>query len=169
MAKNKDVFGFEELEKSFKRLEKRYPSQADAMLMAQGQAVQKRVKALTPVYTGKYLRGGRIKPGQLKKSWRLKKVKLYKGGTVRVVRLQNNANHAHLIEDGHKIYTTGGRKTGKVGRYNRVQQRIRGIKNHGSTEGVHMLEKGMTEARQRFDRDAQKTLDKLIESEGLDI
>lgn len=62
MAKNKDVFGFEELEKSFKRLEKRYPSQADAMLMAQGQAAQKRVKALTPVKTKK-----------LRNAWRLKK------------------------------------------------------------------------------------------------
>lgn len=158
MAKNKDVFGFEELEKSFKRLEKRYPSQADAMLMAQGQAVQKRVKALTPVKTKK-----------LRNAWRLKKVKLYKNGTVRVVRLQNGAPHSHLIEYGHKIYTTGGRKTGKVGRYNRLQQRLRGIKGHGSVEGVHMLEKGISEVNRRFERDALKLLNKLIESEGLDV
>ena len=39
MAKTVDVFGFDELEKAFKRIEQRYPNQADAMLMAQGQAV----------------------------------------------------------------------------------------------------------------------------------
>ena len=32
---NKDVFGFDELEKSFKRIEKNYPDKADALLMAQ--------------------------------------------------------------------------------------------------------------------------------------
>ena len=155
---SKDVFGFDELEKSFKRLEKRYPNQADALLMAQGQAVNKRTKQLTPVKTRK-----------LRNSWRLKKVKLYKGGKVRVVRVQSSAPHAHLIEYGHDIYTTGGRKTGKVARYNAVQRSVRGIKKRDRTQGTHMLEKGMNEARSRFPNDAQKMLDKLIESEGLDV
>lgn len=39
---NKDVFGFDELEKSFKRFEKKYPDKADALLMAQGQAVNRK-------------------------------------------------------------------------------------------------------------------------------
>lgn len=39
---NKDVFGFDELEKSFKRFEKNYPDKADAVLMAQGQAVNRK-------------------------------------------------------------------------------------------------------------------------------
>ena len=134
---SKDVFGFDELGKSFKRLEKRYPNQADALLMARGQAVNKRTKQLTPVKTKK-----------LRNSWRLKKVKLYKGGTVRVVRVQSAAPHAHLIEYGHNVYTTGGRKTG--------------------AEGYHMLEKAINESASRFSRDAQQMLDKLIESEGLD-
>lgn len=155
---DKDVFGFDELEKAFNRLEKRYPNQADALLMAQGQAVNKRTKQLTPVKTRK-----------LRNSWRLKKVKLYKGGKVRVVRVQSSAPHAHLIEYGHDIYTTGGRKTGKVARYNAVQRLARGIKKHGRVEGKHMLEKSMNEARTRFSRDAQKLLDKLIESEDLDV
>ena len=154
---SKDVFGFDELEKSFKRLEKRYPNQADALLMAQGQALNKKTKQLTPVKTKK-----------LRNSWRLKKVKLYKGGTVRVVRVQSGAPHAHLIEYGHNVYTTGGRKTGKVARYNIVQRAVRGIHKHGKTEGYHMLEKAKTERATRFSRDAQKMLDKLIESEGLD-
>lgn len=77
---NKDVFGFDELEKSFKRFEKNYPDKADALLMAQGQAVNRKTKSLTPVKTKK-----------LRNSWRLKKVKLYKGGTVRVVRIQTGS------------------------------------------------------------------------------
>ena len=81
MAKTVDVFGFDELKKAFERCEKRYPNQADALLMAQGQAVNKRTKALTPVRTKK-----------LRNSWRLKKVKLYKGGKVRVVRIQSAAD-----------------------------------------------------------------------------
>ena len=60
---NKDVFGFDELEKSFKRFEKNYPDKADAVLMAQGQAVNRKTKSLTPVKTKK-----------LRNSWRLKTV-----------------------------------------------------------------------------------------------
>ena len=108
MAKQIDVFGFEELEKAFKRCEKRYPNEADALLMAAGQQVNKRVKALTPVRTKK-----------LRNSWRLKKVKLYKGGKVRVVREQTTAPHGHLIELGHEIVRGG--KTRERGRkLNRV-------------------------------------------------
>ena len=44
---NKDVFGFDELEKSFKRFEKNYPDKADALLMAQGQAVNRKTIADT--------------------------------------------------------------------------------------------------------------------------
>ena len=50
MARNIDVFGFDELEKAMKQCEKNYPSQADAFLMAEGRAVNKRTKSLT---TGK--------------------------------------------------------------------------------------------------------------------
>ena len=96
MARNIDVFGFDELEKAMKQCEKNYPSQADAFLMAEGRAVNKRTKSLTPVRTKK-----------LRNSWRTKKVKLYKGGKVRVVRVQSTAPHAHLIELGHKIVSGG--------------------------------------------------------------
>ena len=149
MAKNIDVFGFDELKKAFERCEKRYPDHADALLMAQGQAVNKRTKSLTPVRTKK-----------LRNSWRLKKVKLYKDGKVRVVRIQSAAPHAHLIELGHEIVTGG--KTRERGRtLNRVQRSARGVKSGGRTEGKFMLEKSMSEARSRFDSDAKKMLDRL--------
>ena len=41
MARNIDVFGFDELEKAMKQCEKNYPSQADAFLMAEGRAVNR--------------------------------------------------------------------------------------------------------------------------------
>lgn len=168
MAVEKDLFGFDELEKAFERMEKRYPNQADALLMAQGSQTNKRVKALSPVYTGKIPPKSKIKPGQLKKSWKLQKVKLYKGGTVRVVRIMSSAPHAHLIEYGHENVRGGStRVRGK--NLNRVQRAVRGITSHGRTEGKFILEKAITEAGKRFGRDAQKMLDKLIDSEGLGV
>jgi len=150
MAKDKDVFGFDELTISFEKMQKKYPDKADAMLMAQGRAVTNRVKSQTPVGKTKKLKG----------SWRLKKVKLYKGGTVRVVRVQSQAPHAHLVELGHEIVTGG--KTRERGRtLNVVQRAVRGISSKGRVEGKKMLEKSIKEAESRFLRDAEKMLDML--------
>lgn len=151
MAKQVDVFGFDELEKAFKRCEKKYPDHADALLMAQGQAVNKRTKALTPVMTKK-----------LRNSWRLKKVKLYKGGKVRVVRIQSTAPHGHLVELGHEIVRGG--KTRERGRkLNRVQMSARGIKSGGRVEGKFMLDKSMKEAQSKFESGAKRLLDDITE------
>lgn len=148
--KAKDVFGFDELEKAFKQCEKKYPDAADALLMAQGRQTNKRVKQLTPVRTRK-----------LRNSWRLKKVKLYKGGKVRVVRIQSTAPHAHLVEYGHENYRGG--KTRERGRkMSRKQLSKKGVTHHGRTEGTHMLEYGITEAGNRFPLKAQKMLDELV-------
>lgn len=146
---NSDVFGFDELKKAFERCEKKYPNQADALLMAQGQAVNKKTKSLTPVRTRK-----------LRNSWKLKKVKLYKGGNVRVVRIQSAAPHAHLIEQGHEI-VRGGKTRERGKKLNRVQRSARGIKSGGYAEGTHMLEESMSEAKARFEKDVQKMIDNL--------
>ena len=147
--KSVDVFGFDELEKAFKRIEKRYPNQADALLMTRGQAVSKRTKALTPTKTRK-----------LQKSWRVKKVKLYKGGKVRVVRIQSSAPHAHLIEYGHEI-VRGGRTRERGRQLNRVQRSVRGITSHGRARAFKMLETAMNEQKNRLPSDAKKMLDSL--------
>lgn len=147
--KQVDVFGFDELEKAFKRCEKKYPDSADAFLMAAGRQTNKHTKQLTPVRTRK-----------LRNSWRLKKVKLYKSGTVRVVRVQSSAPHAHLVEYGHEIVRGG--KTRERGRtLNRVQRAARGIKSGGRVKGKAMLETAMNESRARFGRDAQELINKL--------
>lgn len=149
MAKFKDVFGFDELEKAFNKLEKKYPNEADRLLMTIGQAVNKRTKGLTPVRTRK-----------LRNSWRLKKVKEYKGGKVRVVRIQSSVPYAHLVEQGHEIVTGG--KTRVRGRtLNAVQRSMRGIKSGGRVEGRFMLATAIKEASARFEKEASKMLDKL--------
>lgn len=152
MARAKaDVFGFDELEKSMKRCEKRYPNEADALLMAAGRQVNKKVKSLTPVKTKK-----------LRNSWRLKKVKLYKGGKVRVVREQSSAPQAHLVELGHE-QVSGGRTRVRGRKLNRLQRSIRGIKTKGRVEGKYMLEKSITEANTTFRSNVEKMMDKLTD------
>ncbi len=155
----KDVFGFEEMEKAFARVKKRYPNDADALLMAAGQAVRKNVRAASPKYEGPVKKG--IKPGQLKNSWSVKKPKEYKGGKVRVVQIKSQAPHAHLVELGHKIYRGGKtRKNGK--KMNAVQLALRGVKNLGFVKGELMLENSMKEARAKLPRDAENLMDRLI-------
>lgn len=146
-----EVFGFDELEKAFERCGKRYPDEADALLMAAGQNAGKRVRSLTPVKTGK-----------LRRSWRVKSVKLYKGGTVRVVRIQSSAPHAHLVELGHEI-VSGGRSRERGRKLNRVQRSVRGIKSHGRVEGRYMLEQTMTEANEAFRHNVERMFDKITE------
>ena len=150
MAKDKDVFGFDELAKSFEKMEKKYPNVVDRMLAAQGRAVTNKTKSITPTGKTKKLKG----------SWRMKAVKQYKGGKVRVVRIQSEAPHGHLVEQGHEIVRGGStRKNGR--KLNTVQRAVRGIKSGGRVEGRKMLEQSMKEAAARFDRDAQKLFDQL--------
>jgi hypothetical protein len=150
VAKDKDVFGFDELTKSFQKMEKKYPNAADAMLAAQGRAVTNKTKSLSPVGKTKKLKG----------SWRLKGVKQYKGGKVRVVRVQSEAPHAHLVEQGHEVVRGGStRRNGR--KLNTVQRAVRGIKSGGRVEGKKMLEQSIKEAQARFDKDAAKLLNDL--------
>lgn len=151
MARTVDVFGFDELQKAFERCEKKYPNQADALLMAEGQAVNKRTKSLTPVRTKK-----------LRNSWRLKKVKLYKGGKVRVVRVQSQAPYGHLVELGHEI-ASGGRTRERGRKLNRVQRSARGIKSGGRVAGKVMLDKSMKEAQAKFESGAKRLFDDITE------
>ena len=146
----KDYFGYDELVKSFEKLEKRYPDAADRMLAAQGRAVANSTKSLTPVGKTKKLKG----------SWRLKAVKLYQGGKIRVVRIQSQAPHGHLVEQGHEI--TNKKTRSKSGRkLNVVQRSARGVKSGGRVEGKKMLEQSIRQAQARFDKDANKMLDEL--------
>lgn len=162
MADTYGVFGVEELEKVFNRMSKKYDDKADALLMAQGRVAVNKTKQKTPVGKTKKLKG----------SWRLKPIKEY--GKTKVVRVQTQAPHGHLVEYGHKIvsrersrsngrYATEASKLGKTSRYNAVQKSIRGIKNKGRVEGKKMLETTMEEMQAKFYKAAEKMLDEITD------
>lgn len=148
-SRTADVFGFEELEKAFLRMEKRYKSRGDAMLAAQASQAAKRLRQIAPVNTGK-----------LKKSVRTLKPKEFKGGKVIVSRIQNTAPHMHLVELGHNVYTSR-RKVGKITKYNKSGRKAAGITSHGRVEGKFMIDKILTEMRSRFPKEAEKLIDKI--------
>ena len=168
MAAEKDIFGFDELNKSFSRFIKKFPEKTDAVLMTYGKAAQKDTKQKTPVHSGAYSgKKAKQKPGDLKKSWRLQKVKKYQGGKISVVRVRSTDPKAHLIEDGHKIYTAPRGLSKKATKYNAVTQKIIGVKQHGKTEGIKMLEKSMKETEKAFVAAIGNALDDAIDEEGL--
>jgi len=145
---NDGTFGFDELQKEFNRIEKKYPDKTDAMLMAMGREATSKTKAKTPVGKTKKLKG----------SWKLKKPKKY--GKSRVVRTQSQAPHAHLVELGHEIVRGGGtRKNGRS--LNTLERKTRGIQSKGRLEGKKMLETSFKEMEDSFFKSAEKLLDEL--------
>lgn len=155
--KQVDVFGFDELESAFEGMRSKYAVQSDALLAASAMQAAKRARQLSPRVTG-YLR----------RNWRYLKPISYKGGTVRVSCVRNIAYHAHLVEYGHEIYTTGinkktGKmeKTGKVSKYNAAGRRTYGIKNHGRTQGKYILRSVMQEFESRYPKSVEEILDKI--------
>ena len=145
---NDGTFGFEELEKAFKRIEQKYPNKTDAMLMSMARVGATRIKSKTPVGKTKKLKG----------TWRTKKPKVY--GKARVARMQSASRYAHLVEEGHEI-VTGGRGSKNGRKLNVLQRAIRGVKSGGRTTGRRMISTAMREMEGSFDKSAQKLLDEL--------
>lgn len=155
--KQVDVFGFDELESAMEKMKGKYEIQSDAMLAAFAMQAAKRGRQISPKLTGNY-----------RKSWRYLKPKKYKGGTVKVSRVRNIANHSHFVEYGHEIYTTGinkktGKmeKTGRVSKYNAIGRRTYGIKNHGRTQGKYILRSVVQEVQSRYPKAVEDILDKI--------
>ena len=94
--KTKDVFGFDEIQKAFDKMQGRYNDKATAMIAAGIRQAKKRVKQQTPKLTG-----------NLRKGWKEKKPKDYQNGRYKVGLLYNDAPHAHLYERGHKQISHG--------------------------------------------------------------
>lgn len=149
--KQVDVFGFDELESAMEKMKGKYEIQSDAMLAASAMQAAKRARQISPKFKGKY-----------RKNWRYLKPISYKNGTVKVSRFQNLSYHAHLVEYGHEIYTTGNhKKTGKVSKYNAIGRRVYGIKNHGRTQGKYILRSVMQEFESRYPKSVEEILDKI--------
>ena len=149
MASNDSTFGFEDLQKAFNRIEKKYPNKTDAMLMSMARIAATRTKSKTPV--------GKTK--KLKSTWRTKKPKVY--GKVRVARMQSASRYAHVVEDGHEIVTGGkGSKNGR--KLNTLQRAVRGVKSGGRVEGKKMVASAISEIESTFDKSAEKLLADLL-------
>ncbi len=154
MANQKDVFGFDELEKAFDRVKEKYVDEADALLQSLATQTNKRLRQLAPTGVGSK------NPGTLKKSYRAKKPKNYKSGKVKVARVENIAAHGHLYELGHEIYTAK-RKSGKVQQYNALGRRIKGITHHGRVKGRYLFDKALSELRTKLPKETEKILKKV--------
>jgi len=149
MTADNSIFGFEDLDKAFKKAVNKYPEKSDAVLVAGARLAQSKTKTDTPVGKTKKLRA----------SWRVKPPKTYRQS--RVVRVQSQAPHAHLVELGHRIVHGGKLRQG--GReLNVVQRAVRGITVGGRVEGKFMLEKAMKGVTTSFDKDVEKMMDKLL-------
>lgn len=149
MAKNDGTFGFEDLQKAFNRIERKYENKTDAMLMAMANVTRQRVRAKTPTGKTKKLKG----------SWRTKKPKTF--GKARVARVQTENRYGHVVEEGHRV-VTGGSTVDRNGRKLNVLQRgIRGISVGGKTKGEKMIEDTVKELNATFKKNAKKLLDDL--------
>lgn len=159
MAKQKDFFGFEELEKALTKMKPRYQNEGELLLAAFSAQAKKRARQLTP----------RGKTGNLRKSWRLKKTKYYRSGLVLVNLMYNKAPHGHLVNDGHDIVVPVGKKERR-----RVADRKRrafkkqiaeqkGIAKPKRVAGQHFLEKAMAETKREFYSKAEKLLESMMD------
>ena len=149
MAKQKDVFGFEELTKAFENIKDKYDNEADARLYSLAKQANKRLRQLVDVKTG-----------EVKRSYRGKKTKNF--GEAKVARVENIARHGHLYELGHEIYTVSGRrKVGKVAQYNAFGRAVKGVRKHGRVEGKYLFDKVFKELKGKLREEGQEILEKI--------
>lgn len=169
-----EVFGLEELEKQFERTIKKFPDKTAALLKAQANILKKETSNRSPVLKSK--RSDR-KPGQLKSSWRALSPKEYENayGSTLVVRVQSNAPHGHLVEDGHEIvsrerkrdargrYAKESYKLSKTNRLTATGRKVFGVKSGGRVKGKDMLKDSLKKLERSFYAEAEKMLNDLTE------
>ena len=149
MAKDDGTFGFEDLEKAFKRIEGKYKSKGDAFLMSMARLAANRTKSKTPVGKTKKLRG----------TWRTKKPKTY--GKARVARMQSGNRYAHLVEQGHEVVHGGSSRASNGRKLNAFGRKVRGVSVNGRTSAAHMISESMKDIEATFGKSAEKFFDEL--------
>jgi hypothetical protein len=83
------------------------------------------------------------KTGRYMKSWKLGKAYMNDESNYRI-RVFNNAPHAHLIEDGHRI--------------------VRGGREVGFAEGKKIIQKSNSKLEEKWEENLTKELNKIIEN-----
>lgn len=118
---------------------KKYPEEAKEFLHQCGKELMEDAKRRTPVGTEK-----KAKTKRLINKWRTLKAKKRRRNNEIYVEVKNNAPHAHLIEDGHRII-------GKDG------------SEHGFKPGVHMLRNAAGRMDKNFKHKLEAWLGKMLE------
>lgn len=118
---------------------KKYPEEAKKFLHQCGTELMEDAKKRTPVGTEK-----KAKSKRLANKWRTSKGKKRRRNNEVYVEVKNNAPHAHLIEDGHRI-------VGKDG------------SEHGFCPGVHMLRTAAERMDKSFKPKLDAWLDRVLE------
>lgn len=139
--KIKDIFGFEELEKTFNKMNEKYETKVQAIVATQTRQAKKRAKQLTP----KKKKIKRTKPQEeihIRDRWGEKKPKEYQDGKYTVGMIYNTASHAHLYELGHNVISW------------RVDKSVK-TKEHPIREQV------MKDAEAAFEKEVEKLLNNI--------
>ena len=166
MAK-KDVFGFEELQARFEKLETKWPNEVSRVLRTSGQAMRTRTQQLTNKGPLRKTSSGNMStPGRLKRSWRLmpERYKVEGKFVYRFIRVASTAPHAHLVNIGHKLWV-GGQGKGKPTVISFAGQtfKVKGSssKQQGWVQGQGMVNRAKKELLGKFGDSVEKMFDKL--------
>lgn len=164
-----DIEGFDNVINSLKRLAGANKKAERIVEKITNAAIKKAVQLSPRIEEPN--RNRKAKPGQLKKSWEAQDPKFYSGTGAEVGRAWSpgsRAPHAHLIDLGHNIVTTGGSsfgntKTGKTGKMSKTQRAAKEVKTHGRVDGQHIVEQAKESVASRFMSEADALFDEIME------
>lgn len=169
MASSKDL-DCEEFIKSLEQIEPRLKAKRNALVDICGNKLKNRVADKTKPMQRNWAK--RTK-GELKRSWQVQRVKEYRDGGVAVARVLSDSPIAHLINDGHKVYTSPRKyaediKGKKIAKRTKKQIEISKVKYHGFKEGEKMLDNSVSELQPELAKAAENMLDSVIKEVGLE-
>lgn len=162
---NNDLFGFDELNGALENIIEKCRTGGDRLLHDKGKLAVQKARELSPETSEKSAKKNKVartKKGQLKKSWEVQSPKDYKNGNVKVVRILSTAPHSHLIDQGHNIVTTHGRKTGKIAKISRADRKVLNVKTKGRTKAEEIRKKSIDSVKDEFFADAENLIDDIF-------
>lgn len=169
MANSADL-DCEDFIKALEKLEPRLKTKRNALIDLYGEKLKSRVADRTRVMKRNW---DKRTKGELKGSWKAQRVREYRDGGVAVARVISESNIAHLINDGHYVYTAphkyaGESKGKKIARRTKQQIAESKIERHGFKEGDKMLERSLKELQPELSRETESMLDSVIKEVGLE-
>jgi len=162
-----DVFGFDDLQKSFNRIAKNYANKEEALIRAAANTAAKRLKQASPVSVGHKLKGNPgYKGGNFKKGWGYKYLKQNTDGVA--AQVKNESPHGHLVNYGHRMVTHKIRQLKKLGSTRndgkiktRAKEIARGQREVGFVEGNMMLAAEVKKINNELGKQVEVMFDKV--------